>query len=159
MTVYLQIGDDPTKWWLVQPFNASQLTGQPLTLDLAGPLGGALMLSGRADSVAVFDVPDAVVPANLNPSVAAIYLPTATGPSAQHYGYALSPTANVENLPSEIATAMGNGTRLAIPLGGGTLALDGAMLSFVVIQPGVQAPIRGPVDPVHESSPHGTGVA
>ncbi len=160
MANYLQIGDDPTKWWLVQPFNASQLTGQPLTLDLGGPLGGALVVSGRADSVAVFDVPDATVPANLNSSVAAIYLPTPTGPSAQHYGYALSPTADVQDLPGEIATAMGNGTRLTIPLGGGgTLVLDGAMLSFVVIQPGAEVPVRGPIDPVHESSPHGAGVA
>jgi hypothetical protein len=155
MANYLQIGADPTTWWLVQPFNANQLTGQPLTLDLAGPLGGALVLSGRADRVAVFDVPDATIPGNLNPSVAAIYLPTGTGPSAQHYGYALPPTANVESLPGEIATAMGNGTRLAIPLdGGGMLVLDGAMLSFVVIQPGAPAPIRGPVSPVHDSSPH-----
>ena len=159
MAVYIQIGDDPTKWWLVQPFNASQITGQPLMLDLAGPLGGALLLSGRADSVAVFNVPDATVPANLNPSVAAIYLPTAAGPSAQHYGYALAPGANVEGLPGEITTAMGNGTRLAIPLNGGTLVLDGAMLSFVIIQPGAQAPVHAPVTPVHEASPHGTGVA
>jgi hypothetical protein len=154
MANYLQIGDDPTSWWLVEPFNASRLTGQPLTLDLAGPLGGALVLSGRAGSVAVFDVADATVPGNLNPAVAAIYLPTGTGPSAQHYGYALSPAANVANLPGEIATAMGNGTRLTIPLeGGGTLVLDGATLSFVVIQPG--APVRAPISPVHDASPHG----
>ena len=156
MANYLQIGDDPTTWWLVQPFNANQLTGQPLTLDLAGPLGGTLVLSGSSASVAVFDVPDATVPGILNPSVGAIYLPTATGPSAQHYGYALPPTADVENLASEIATAMRNGTRQTITLlGGGTLVLDGAMLSFVVIQPGAQAPIRGPVGPIHDSSPHG----
>ena len=137
MASYLQIGDDPTKWWLVQPFNASQLTGEPLTLDLAGPLGGSLVLSGRSASVAVFDEPDATVPPILNPSVGAIYLPTGTGPSAQHYGYALAPTADVGDLAGEIATAMRNGTRQTIPLyGGGTLVIDGATLSFAVIQPG-----------------------
>jgi hypothetical protein len=157
MANYLQIGDDPTTWWLVQPFDANELTGQPLALELAGPLGGALVLSGRFASVAVVDVPDATVPAILNPSVGAIYLPTATGPSAQHYGYSLPPGTDVDNLAGEIATAMRDRTRQVITLlGGGTLVLDGGMLSFVVIQPGVQqlAPVRAPVSP-HDSSPHG----
>ena len=155
MAVYIQIGDDPTKWWLVQPFNANQLTGQPLTLDLQAPLSGALVLSGKFDSVAVFNVPDATVPENLNPSAVAIYLPTATGPSAQHYGYTLSPTVNVENLPSEIATAMHNGARQTVPLtGGGTLVLDGSTLPFVVIQPGPPAPAPEPPR-VGDSSAHG----
>jgi hypothetical protein len=152
MASYLQIGDDPTKWWLVQPFNASQLTGQPLSLDLAGPLRGTLVLSGRFASAAVFDVPDTTTPAILNYSVGAIYLPTATGPSATHYGYALPPASNAENLAGEIAAAMRDGTRQTITLeSGGTLVLDGTMLSFVVIQPGL-APIPGPID---DSSEHG----
>jgi len=137
MPSYIQIGDDPTKWWLVQPFNASQLAGQPLNLNLGGPLDGILVLSGESASVAVFDEPDATFPSTLNPTVGAIYLPTATGPSAAHFGYALPPTANVENLASEIAAAMRSGTRQTITLyGGGTLVLNGATLSFVVIQPG-----------------------
>jgi hypothetical protein len=156
MANYIQIGDDPTTWWLNQPLSPNQLTGQPLALALAAPLGGTLVLSGRSASVAVFDVPDATVPGILNPSVAAIYLPTAAGPSAQHYGYALPPGVNVAVLAMEIATAMTNGTRLTIPLnGGGALVLDGAMLSFVVIQPGELAPVRAPISPVHDSSPHG----
>jgi len=139
MAVYIQIGDDPTKWWLVQPFNANQLTGQPLTLDLAGPLGGWLVLSGRADSVAVFNVPDATVPADLNPSGGCIYLPTGSGASAHNFGYALSTNEamGTENLGAEISTAMRNGTRLTIPLyGGGTLVINGATLTFAVLQPG-----------------------
>ena len=156
MPSYIQIGDDPTKWWLVQPFNASQLTGQPLSLALSGPLGGILVLSGKPASVAVFDEAEATVPSNLNPSVGAIYLPTATGPAAQQYGYALPPAANVDDLASEIAAAMRNGTRQTITLDGdGTLVLDGAVLSFVVIQPGPPAPVHGPADPVHDSTEHG----
>jgi hypothetical protein len=139
MTDYIQIGDDPTKWWLVQPFNANQLTGQPLTLDLAGPLGGWLVLSGRADSVAVFNVPDATVPADFNSTGGCIYLPTGTGASAHNFGYALTSNEAMAtaNLGSEIATAMRNGTRLTIPLyGGGTLVINGATLTFAVVQPG-----------------------
>lgn len=139
MAYYIQIGADPTKWWLVQPLNANQLTGQPLSLLLAGPLGGTLVLSGRADSVAVFNVPDATVPANLNPSGGCLYLPTGTGASAHNFGYALlinEQTMNV-NLGAEIATAMRNGTRLTIALyGGGTLVINGATLDFAVVQPG-----------------------
>ena len=96
--------------------------------------------------MAVFDVPDAVVPADLNPTVGAIYLPTATGPSATRYGYALPAMANEQNLATEIATAMRNGTRQTITLyGGGTLVINGASLSFAVLQPGA----------LGESSPHG----
>ena len=156
MANYIQIGDDPTTWWLNQPLSPSQLTGQPLALALAAPLGGTLVLSGRSPSVAVFDVPEAAVPGIVNPGVAAIYLPTAAGPSAQNYGYALVPGVNAGILAMEIATAMTNGTRVTIPLnGGGALVLDGAMLSFVVVQPGEEAPVRAPVSPIHDSSPHG----
>ena len=146
MPSYIQIGDDPTKWWFVQAFNVSQLSGQPLNLNLAGPLSGILVLSGKFASVAVFDEPNAAVPSILNPSVGAIYLPTATGPSAAHFGYALPPMANMEDLAGEVATAMQNGTRQTVTLyGGGTLVLNGATLSFVVIQPGA----------IGGSQPHG----
>ena len=139
MTAYLQIGDDPTKWWLVQPFNPNQLTGQPLSLLVAGPLGGTLVLSGRASSVVVFDVPDAVVPANLYPTGGTIYLPTATGASAHNYGYALTTNEAMatENLGSQIAAAMHNGTRLTVGLyNGGTLVINGASLDFAIVDPG-----------------------
>jgi len=148
MADYIQIGDDPTKWWLVQPFNANQLTGQPLMLDLAGPLGGWIVLSGRAASVAVFNEPDATVPADVTPAGGTIYLPTAAGASAHNYGYGLviNEALGGQNLAAEIATAMRNGTRLTIPLyGGGTLVINGATLTFAVLQPGA----------LGGSSPHG----
>jgi hypothetical protein len=147
MAYYIQIGADPTKWWLVQPFNANQLTGQPLTLDVAAPLGGTLVLSGRAESVAVFNVPDATVPAEVNPTGGTVYLPTATGASAHNYGSAVTTNEAMasQNLGGEIATAMRNGTRLTIPLyGGGTLVINGATLAFAVVLPGA----------VGGSSPH-----
>lgn len=147
MAVYIQIGDDPTKWWLVQPFNANQLTGQPLTLDIASPIGGWMVLSGRAASVAVFNEPDATVPADVTPAGGNIYLPTGAGASAHNYGYGLAPNEALaaDNLGAQIATAMHNGTRMTIPLYGGTLVINGATLDFVVVQP---ASAGG-------SSPHG----
>jgi hypothetical protein len=138
MAVYIQIGDDPTKWWLVQPFNANQLTGQPLILDIAAPIGGWMVLSGRASSVVIFNEPDATVPGEVPPAGGNIYLPTGAGVSAHNYGYGLTPNEalNAPNLSSQIETAMHNGTRLTIPLyGGGTLVINGATLDFVVVQP------------------------
>jgi hypothetical protein len=105
-----------------------------------------LVLSGKPVSVAVFNAPNATFPPDLNPTGGAIYLPTASGPSATRFGYALPPMVNEQNLASEIATAMPNGTRQAITLdGGGTLVINGATLSFVVIQPGA----------IGDSTPHG----
>jgi len=138
MADYIQIGADPTKWWLVQPFNANQLTGQPLTLIVAAPIDGTLVLSGKAESVAVFNVPDATVPPDQAPTGGTIYLPTASGASAHNYGYGLSvaEAMGTENLAAEIATAMRNGTRLTIALYNGTLVIDGASLDFAVLTPG-----------------------
>jgi hypothetical protein len=139
MAYYLQIGDDPTKWWLAQPFNANQLTGQPVMLELAGPFGGWIVISGRASSVAIFNVPDANTGANLNPTGGCIYLPTSTGATAHNVGYALTTdeAMGTQNLGNEITTAMHNGTRLTISLyGGGTLVINGATLDFAVVQPG-----------------------
>ena len=138
MAVYIQIGDDPTKWWLVQPLNANQLTGQPLTLNVASPIGGWMVLNGRATSVAVFNEPDATVPGDVNPAGGTIYLPTAAGASAHNYGYGLviNEALGGQNLSAEISTAMHNGTRLTIPLyGGGTLVINGATLDFAVVNP------------------------
>ena len=56
MPGYIQIGDDPTKWWLGVPLNASQLAavGQPLNLLVISPLGGTMLLSPKFVSVALF---------------------------------------------------------------------------------------------------------
>jgi hypothetical protein len=137
MPGYIQIGDDPTKWWLVQPVDASQLSGQPLNLSIAAPIAGFLVVSGKAASAAIFNEPSATIPSDINGPEAAIYLPTSTGPSAGHTGYALPPTVDVANLASQIETSMRNGSHQTITLGGGgTLVLNGATLSFVAIQPG-----------------------
>ena len=151
MPSYIQIEGDPTTWWLAQPISASQLTGQPLTLNIASPIGGWMVLNGRTASVAVFNEPDATVPGDVTPAGGNIYLPTGAGASAHNYGYGLAPNEALEtqNLGAEIATAMRNGTRMTIPLYGGTLVINGTTLDFVVVQP---ASAGG-------SEPHGTGVA
>jgi hypothetical protein len=144
MPSYIQIGDDPTRWYVSDPVNVGQL-GQPLTIMVLAPIPGNLVISPKAPSVAVFEVSSPPPPAlNITTSAATLYVPTAAGASAQHYGYVLSANAP-QNLMVQIANAMRDGQRQAVPLSGGTLLLNGATLDFVVLKPGAAG----------DSSPHG----
>ena len=134
MPTYIQIEGDPTKWWLPQPVQASQLTGQPLSLQVSAPVLGSLILSGKAASVAVFDLPSGQVPGIVNVSAASLYVPTAAGASMGHTGYGLSPAVNLDGLPNQIMALMRSGHVQTVALnGGGTLVLNGATLSFAVL--------------------------
>jgi hypothetical protein len=145
MPTYLQIDDDPTRWWVSDTITASQLTGQPLVTAVDAPLTGIMVISPKAASVAVFAT-SSPPPADINaPSGPTIYVPTATGANAQHAGYELPDNAPAD-LAQQIAAAMSNGKNQTITLaGGGTLVLSGATLSFVVIKLGA----------VGGSEPHG----
>jgi len=137
LTSCIQIAGDPTKWWLAQQIQASQLTGQPLSVISMAPIQGLLVLSPRTASVAIFDVPSEPLPQPLGIPGGIIYVPTAAGPSAGHVGYELPGTVDPQNLASQIATLMHDGHSQTITLGGagGTLVLNGATLSFAVLAP------------------------
>jgi hypothetical protein len=132
---HIQIGDDPTIWWLVEPIQPSQLT-QPLTVLTWYPIRGTLVLSPRASHVAIYSPPPVLVPTPLS-GPGGLYLPTATGPSAGHIGYQLAIGSDPAVLAEQIQTLMHNGQSQTIPLGGagGTLVLNGATLSFAVTSP------------------------
>jgi len=144
MACHIQIGDDPTIWWLAQQIQPSQLT-QPLTVLTWYPIRGNLVLSPKAAHVAIFTPPPVLVPTPLS-GPGGLYLPTATGPSAGHIGYELA-GIDPDVLADQIQALMRNGQRQTITLGGagGTLVLNGATLSFAVTSP---AAIGGP-------TPHG----
>jgi hypothetical protein len=147
MSDYFQVEGDPTNWWPTQPVQPSQLTGQALTIQVTAPLAGALLLSPNA-SVAIFNQSSATAPGYLPLANPAIYLPTATGPSAVSAGYALPASVDLGNLASQITTVLHNGTSQTIALAnGGSLVLSGAELSFVVLCPATAtaAPSGGPV--------------
>src|ERR1700757_1121571 len=118
MPGYIQIGDDPTKWWFAQPFQAGQLTGQPVTVQLSAPVMGTLVLSGRPGSVAVFNLPSGPVPNDLDVPIPSIYVPTTSGISEGHVGYELPASADLDVLSSQIAGAMHAGHIQTVALGG-----------------------------------------
>ena len=138
MACYIQIGDDPTHWWVAQQIQASQLTGgQPLGVTCLAPIMGLLVVSPRSASVAIFDAPGGTPPPPLGLPGTIVYVPTATGPSAGHVGYQLPGNVDPANLANQVTTAMRQGHTQAIALasGGGTLVLNGATLSFAVFAP------------------------
>jgi hypothetical protein len=141
---HIQIGDDPTIWWLAEPIQPNQLT-QPLSVTTWYPIWGCLVLSPRATHVAIFTPPPVLVP-SCPPGPVGIYLPTAAGVSAGHTGYELA-GQDPGVLAEQIQALMRNGRSQTIPLGGagGTMVLNGATLPFAVTGP---AAIGGP-------TPHG----
>jgi len=155
MTSYLQIAGDPTKWWPAHPFSASQLTGQPVNVQIVSPVNGYLVISPRADNVAVFEQNQAA-PAFLDIKVPGIYVPTAAGLAVGHAGYQLPTAADLGKLASQITALMHGGSSQTITLGGnasgGTLVLNGATLSFAVVFSASPVP-PGPI--VEGAVPHG----
>jgi DNA-binding CsgD family transcriptional regulator/tetratricopeptide (TPR) repeat protein len=135
----LQIAGDPTIWWLAQPVNLTQWTGQTVSIPVTAPLSGTLLLSRRVASVAAFtESAVSAAPTSLVLPWPAIYLPTASGPSAGSYGYVLPLSASLAALEGQISAAMGAGTQLTIdfgPAASGVLVLSGAALPFVVLCP------------------------
>ena len=98
MACHIQIGDDPTIWWLAEQIQPSQLS-QPLSVLTWYPIRGNLVLSPRASNVAIFTPPPVLVPNPLS-GPGGLYLPTATGPSAGHIGYELAGTATRLSSPN-----------------------------------------------------------
>jgi hypothetical protein len=137
MSCYLQIEGDPTKWWIQDQVPADELTaGQPLTVTSLAPIEGILVLSPRSATVAVSNVPAGSAPTSLAIPGEIIYLPTTAGPSAGHVGYEVASGVDAAGLSGQIAGAMHAGQRLTIALAaGGTLALNGATLTFAVLSP------------------------
>jgi len=153
MPEYLQIEGDPTKWLLPQPFQAGQLTDQPLRLWLSAPVIGILVLSARHHSIAVSgQLPDDMsAPNELNVPNQSIYLPAPHGISEGHVGHELPASADLDNLANQIMAAMRDGHRQTITLNSGTLVLNGATLPFAVLC--MQYPPEGGGPMPHDSAP------
>jgi hypothetical protein len=137
MPGYLQIGHDPTKWWFEQPIDASQLTKQPLSIQVGAPVVGLIVLSPRFHSAVTFHQSSEAPPLYQDVSVPTIYVPTTDGVPEGHVGYELPDSADLNQLASEITALMRDGHSQTITLRSDaphrTLVLDGATLAFAVL--------------------------
>jgi hypothetical protein len=145
----LQVGADPTEWYLQGADYAAlaaqlgQATG-PVTVQVKSPLAGQLVLSTRAAGSVRLGPPP---PLGTHPSdgrlpgaPSSLYVPRATTPNLTSPGFPLEPGTDIGVLVQQIATAMSEGTVLAVPYGspavpGGTIVLSGASLSYAVVCP------------------------
>jgi hypothetical protein len=144
MSSYLQIDGDPTKWWPTQSFQASQLTGQPLSIPLHAPAQATLVLSGKSASVAVFELSSGQPGPTVEPQAPSIYVPTINGLSTGHVGYELPANVDLTDLANQIVAAMRTGHNQSIILsGGGTLVLNGGTLSFAVLCEAIPPSVGG----------------
>jgi hypothetical protein len=150
MPSYMQIGDDPTKWWIGDQIPTNELTGgQPLSFTCLAPVEGLLVLSPRsAAAVTILNAPGTPPPPLGILPGGIIYVPTAAGASAGRVGYELAGDVDPMSLSSQIAGSMHAGQSQTVALGGGaTLVLNGATLAFAVLAP-VSGDAGGPM-------PHG----
>jgi hypothetical protein len=150
---HLRLAGDPTVWTLSEPISdPSQLeSGLPLQFAVASPVPGTLLLSGKAAaSVALYAqepggvipsggglLPQGVIPSGDTPRESYLYLPSATGLTADSLGYELPGQVSLADLASQIMSAMGQGTFCTVPLSGGVadgvLAINGATVPFTVL--------------------------
>jgi hypothetical protein len=145
----LRIEGDPTSWILREPIEAERVTASssPVTLNVAEPLAGRLLLSPGSVRSAVFisqltdrgHAPNGVI---LPESSSCLYVPSTTGPDPHSNPpryYLLPPSADLAALEADITAAMSGGTFVTVDITGpvdpGVVVLNGGTLSFVVLCP------------------------
>ncbi|HEY5358094.1 MAG TPA: hypothetical protein VIJ82_10535 [Streptosporangiaceae bacterium] len=152
----LRIEGEPASWILenAQIEEVARELGQsgrPVILEVVAPLQGRLVLSAKAaGSVALLGPPGGAgwTPGGVILPRAHLYVPSATGPTAQEPGYALAQSADLHKLEHDIVTAMRHGTMVTVGvsegLEDGVLVLNGAALPLAVLcppsRPGPAAP-------------------
>jgi hypothetical protein len=147
----LRIEGDPVSWILenvqIQAV-AQELAGSSgaVTLQVVAPLQGRLVLSPKsAGSVTLLAPPGGTgwIPGGIRLPRAHLYVPSATGPTAEIPGYTLAQSADLGTLEQDIVAAMRDGTFLTIEIAegdqNGVLVLNGAALPLAVLCP----PTRG----------------
>ena len=144
---YVQIGSDPTIWWITQG-RAIDSVAQELAqaasaaLPVEFPLAGTLVVSARSAGTVWVGPPP---PMGSHPSGAVlpgagIHLPSAVEATPKAPGgYRLLPGTDLDQLQQNIVAAMNGGTMLTVPVAdmglGATIVLSGASLAYAVICP------------------------
>jgi hypothetical protein len=143
----LRIEGDPASWILenaqIQAV-AQELarSSGPVILQVVAPLTGRLVLSAKsAGSVALLAPPGGTgwIPGGIHLPRAHLYVPSATGPTAEIPGYTLAQSADLGSLEQDIVAAMRDGTFLTVDIAEGSqsgiLVLNGAALPLAVLCP------------------------
>jgi hypothetical protein len=148
MYLVVRFDGDPT-FWSLNPGADSQpmadllaTSTDPISVPVTEPLAGTMLISPRcAGSVAILDqMPiESWIPSGVKAPSAVLYVPTATGPTAEFPGYSLAGETNLGDLSQEIQGAMKTGGAITTPIttskGAGKLRIDGSALAFVVLCP------------------------
>lgn len=148
MTVQLQIGTDPTCWYL-PPSEYDTVAaglaqpGNPFAVDVLAPLQGRLVLSPRAAGSVALTLP--ITPVGwvpggaVKPTVPLLHLPSSAPPTHDNPGYLLAGDTDVAALEQKLIAAMaGPGSVVTLALGGPgpgkeVLRLSGATLTYAVL--------------------------
>lgn len=148
MTAQLQIGTDPTTWYLAPSEYdtvASGLAqpGNPFAVDILAPLEGRLVLSPRAAGSVALTLPISPVgwiPGGIcKPTVPLLHLPSSAAPTHDNPGYLLAADTDPTALEQELIAAMtepGKVITLALDIsapGKGVLRVSGATLTYAVL--------------------------
>ncbi|SRR5712691_3564752 len=147
MSLAVRFDGDPTFWSLKSPVDPTPLVNElasskdPISVSVTGPLVGTMLISPRCvGSMAILDE-DSIgswIPSGVEAPSAVLYVPTATGPTAQFPGYALPAGTNLTDLGQEILGAMKSGEVITTPIGtaskgSGQLRIYGGALAFAVV--------------------------
>jgi hypothetical protein len=143
--IFVHIGTDPTAWALENAdldtvaAQLSQATA-PVTLSVAGPLQGSLVVSPSAAAKIAVQRPSpghGLFPSHIAlPRNPVLYLSSLTGPTQESPGYPLAPGTDLAAQEQAIIAAMSGRTVLSIHLAempGGVVLLNGAVLDFAVL--------------------------
>src|SRR5258708_23761565 len=119
MYLVIRIAGDPTSWW-TESFTdanalAAELASSPANVAVFYPVKGNLLISKGA-SVAILDVPPTVswIPSGVQAPVATLYVQA--GPAADFSGYTLPVGTNLDDLQTQITTAMAGQSAITVPV-------------------------------------------
>jgi hypothetical protein len=148
VTAQLQIGTDPTCWYLPPSEYDTVAAGlarpdNPFAVDVLAPLQGRLVLSPRAAGSVALTLP--ITPVGwvpggaVRPTVPLLHLPSPVAPAHDNPGYLLAAGTDVAAVEQELIAAMtGPGSVVTLTLdvpgpGKGVLRVSGATLTYAVL--------------------------
>ncbi len=149
MYVVINIAGDPTSWWTESLTDANALVEElaqgAANVPIYFPVKGNLLISKLATVTSIGVVrPQSWIPSDLTAPTPLLYLPSPAGISAVNLGCELPVGTNLDQLASDITSAMDNNGTVTTSVtasvtesltGSGVARLNGALLTFAVLCP------------------------